>query len=73
MAEGSVMLRTDGVTTFTFLHIEVAERLRGRGARLVARANQDGLIPEQDFSNNGRELLLDTHTDWNCGARTSSS
>src|SRR5213593_402258 len=55
IAEGSIAARpTSSTTTFTFLHVEVSERVRGRGARLVVRANVDGAIAERDLSNNVR-------------------
>jgi hypothetical protein len=56
LAEGSATAPAGaGETTFTFLHVEVAERLRGRGARLVVRA-----VGEE------RALPMDGVTDWSC-------
>jgi len=69
LAEGSATpLPGSAAGSFTFLHIEVPQRLRGRGARLVARANADGAIPERDPGNDRRELPLDPATDWSCRA-----
>jgi hypothetical protein len=66
-AEGSANLQPgNAVTTYTFAHIEIAARLRGRGARLVARANADGTIDERNLTNNERELRIDDATDWSC-------
>jgi len=67
IAEGSITARPDApVTTLTFLHVEVSDRLRGRGARLVVRANFDGAIAEPELNNNVRELAIDRATDWGC-------
>jgi hypothetical protein len=70
IAEGSIAGRPNSpTTTFTFLHVEISKRLRGRGARLVVRANLDGAIAERDLSNNVRELAIDAATDWSCADR----
>jgi hypothetical protein len=53
-------------TTFTFLHVELPERLRGRGALLVVRLTSDRSIAETDSTNNKRELGFDGATDWAC-------
>jgi hypothetical protein len=67
LAEGSANPQpTSPVTTFTFSHVEIAARLRGRGARLVVRANADRTIDESDLTNNERELRIDDVTDWSC-------
>jgi hypothetical protein len=66
-AEGSTNFSAaNSVTTFTFPHVEIASRLRDRGARLVVRANSEGTIDEADLTNNERELKLDDATDWSC-------
>lgn len=67
-ATGATSLPRSGsaATTFTFLRVDVPQRLRGRNALLVARANADQAIPEQDYSNDRRELPLDAATDWSC-------
>lgn len=66
VAEGSVSAAPGHASTFTFLHVEVPARLRGRGAKLIARANADQLIPEQDLANDARQLDVDAATDWRC-------
>ena len=66
VAEGSVSVASGHASTFTFLHVEVPVRLRGRGAKLIARANADQLIPEQDLANDARQLDVDAATDWRC-------
>ena len=66
IAEGSASVRPDQPTTFTFLHVEVPERIRGRGATLVVRANADQGIGEQDLANDVRQLDIDRSTDWSC-------
>ena len=59
LAEGSATAPPGGgATTFTFLHVEIAERWRGRGARLVVRAGGDGAAE--------RGLAVDEVTDWGC-------
>lgn len=69
LAEGSANPQGTGpVTTFTFSHVEIAARLRGRSARLVVRANADRTIDESDLTNNERELRIDDATDWSCHA-----
>ena len=67
LAEGSVAPHGgSAAATFTFLRVDVPQRLRGRSALLVARANADQSIPEQDYSNDRKELALDAATDWGC-------
>lgn len=66
IAEGSITVAPDRSATFTFLHVEVLERLRGRGAKIVVRANGDQVIAEQNLANNVRQLDLDAATDWDC-------
>jgi hypothetical protein len=63
LAEGSATAAAGAATTtFTFLHVEIAERLRGRGARLVVRVDGGGAAEE-------RALPLDEATDWSCRPR----
>ena len=66
VAEGSVAARPGVVTSFTFLNVHVPSRLRGRGARLVARVNLDGGSAERDLAGNTRALWIDEVTDWSC-------
>lgn len=66
IAEGTASLTPDHPVTFTFLHVEIPPRLRGRGAKLVVRANADQQIPEQNLANDVRQLDVDRATDWNC-------
>jgi len=64
IAEGSASTSPGGgatSTTFTFLHVEVPERLRGRGAQLVVRVSADGPSPGAE-----RALPVDVVTDWSC-------
>ena len=66
VAEGSVTPHSAAsATTFTFLNVEVSERMRGRGARLVARVLPDRSMSESDTTNNVRHLELDG-ADWSC-------
>ena len=66
VAEGSVTPHANAsATTFTFLNVEVSERLRNRGARLVARVVADRSVTETDTTNNVSRLEIDT-TDWTC-------
>jgi hypothetical protein len=66
IAEGSVTPHSAAsATTFTFLNVEVSERLRGRGARLVARVFPDRSMNESDTTNNVRHLEVDG-ADWSC-------
>ena len=63
VAEGSLPPR-EGSASFTFVGVEVPERLRGRGARLVVRAAEEGRddpAPSPDAT-----LLHDSATDWSC-------
>ncbi len=67
MAEGSASPPPTGqTTTFTFSHVEIVGRLRGRGARLVVRANADRTIDGAAPTNDARELRIDDATDWSC-------
>ena len=66
IAEGSVTPHsTPSATTFTFLNVPVSARLRGRGARLVARVIADRSMSESDTTNNVRHLEVDD-ADWAC-------
>ncbi len=70
VAEGSIAGRpTVPVTTFTFLHIEISDRIRGRGARLVVRATLSDGVAEPNAANNVRDLAIDGATDWRCEPR----
>lgn len=67
IAEGSVSFSTGVSTaTFTFLNVDVPERLRGRDGVFEARANVEGAVAEQNLSNNVRGIRVDTATDWTC-------
>ncbi|AHG88752.1 hypothetical protein J421_1215 [Gemmatirosa kalamazoonensis] len=62
IAEGSApMPATGATTTFTFLHVEVAERLRGRGAQLVVRVTNGVGGVERE-----RGVSVDAVADWGC-------
>jgi len=67
IAEGSGEF-TGGATSrsFTFMNVEVPERLRGRGAVLEVRANLDRALPERNLANNAATLDLERATDWKC-------
>ncbi|MEP6733256.1 MAG: hypothetical protein ABJE10_21615 [bacterium] len=66
VAEGSVTPHSAAsATTFTFLNVQVSERMRGRAARLVARVVADRAMHESDTTNNVRHLEVDA-TDWTC-------
>jgi hypothetical protein len=67
LAEGSVIFDAGArLATFTFLNVEIPARLRGRGARLVARVNADRTVPERDLADNTVALDVDASTDWGC-------
>jgi len=66
IAEGSVTPHSvASATTFTFINVPESARLRGRGARLVARVTADRSMRESDTTNNVRHLELDD-ADWAC-------
>jgi hypothetical protein len=66
VGEGSVTPHAGAsATTFTFLNVQVPERLRGRGAQLVARVVADRAVVERDTTNNARSLQVDA-ADWAC-------
>jgi hypothetical protein len=52
------------LTTFTFLHVDIPERLRGRGAQLVVRATPPDAATERP--NTAVTLPVDAVADWNC-------
>ena len=66
IAEGTASLTPGHSGTFTFLHVEIPRRIRGRGAKLVVRANADQEIAEQNLANDVRQLDVDGSTDWSC-------
>lgn len=66
IAEGSASINSGQAGTFTFLHVDIPSRIRGRGAKLVVRANADQGIPEQNLANDVRQLDVDRSTDWSC-------
>jgi hypothetical protein len=66
IAEGTASLTPDHRGTFTFADVEIPPRLRGRGAKLVVRANAGQEIPEQNLANDVRQLDVDRSTDWSC-------
>ena len=66
IAEGMASLTPGHAGTFTFLHVEIPPRLRGRGAKLVVRANADQGIAEENLANDVRQLDVDRATDWTC-------
>jgi hypothetical protein len=69
LAEGSMTFSPVARTvTFTFLHVDIPARIRGRGARLVAQVNADRTVPEPDVSDNHLSIALDAMTDWKCAS-----
>ena len=66
IAEGTATLTPGHSGTFTFLHVEIPRRIRGRGAKLVVRANADQEIAEQNLANDVRQIDVDGSTDWSC-------
>jgi hypothetical protein len=67
IAEGSVSFGAGVSTaTFTFLNVDVPERLRGRDGVFEARANVEGAVAERNLSNNVRGIRVDPATDWTC-------
>jgi hypothetical protein len=66
IAEGTASLTPGHPGTFTFLHVEIPSRIRGRGAKLVVRANTDQGIAEPNLANDVRQLDVDRSTDWSC-------
>jgi hypothetical protein len=67
VAEGSVHFGPGAATTsFTFLNVEVPERMRGRGGVLEVRANLEQAVREKELGNNVRSIRIDSATDWTC-------
>lgn len=66
VGEGTVWFGPTGAASFTFVNVEVPERLRGRGAALTVRVNLDPGVREQTLANNIAALDLDAVTDWAC-------
>ena len=67
LAQGRIVF-PPGVTStsWTFVNVEVPERLRDRGGVLEVRANVDGGLRERNLGNNVGAVDLDRVTDWEC-------